>query len=128
MPISKNFTLRIDTDLLSVVREEAKQENLTSTELIRKAIANYLVQKNKGKSKESELSLILSAINESNVELKNFITEHENMEHVQKTFSYNMLLKFVQRICAGIVIASDKNDAEKLKKIYKDPNIWELLK
>jgi hypothetical protein len=135
MEALRNFTLRIDTNMLIAVEHKSKAQGITITEFIRKAIGYYLLQLKEDKKQDDSLSVILSTLNgineniiEGKDEVKTFIASLEDSKHVQETFSYRMLLQFVRRICAGIAAVSTKDQAALLRNIFRDNAIWELLK
>jgi metal-responsive CopG/Arc/MetJ family transcriptional regulator len=131
----KIVAVRVDVNMLIAIDHKAKEENLSRTEFVNKAIGYYLLQLKEDKKKDDDLSVILSALNdisgnitESKQEMKTFIASLEDSKHVQETYEYKMLLQFVRRICAGIITISSKDQISLLRNVFKDVAIWELVK
>jgi metal-responsive CopG/Arc/MetJ family transcriptional regulator len=129
------LSIRVDTNMLIAIDHKAKEQDLSRTEFVNKAIGYYLLQLKEDKKKDDDLSVILSALNEVNEnlieskrEVKDFISSLEDSKHVQETFEYKMLLQFVRRICAGIVTISSREQSALLRNIFRDAAIWELIK
>jgi metal-responsive CopG/Arc/MetJ family transcriptional regulator len=129
------LSIRVDVNLLIAIDHKAKEQNISRTEFVNKAIGYYLLQIKEDKKKDDDLSVILSALNdisediaEGKDEVKRFISSREDSEHVRETYEYKMLLQFVRRICAGIVTISSKDQAALLRNIFKDAAVWELVK